>query len=32
MDEMRSSNQIPMDEMHSLNLVNVFASISLDQV
>ena len=32
MDEMRSSNLVLMDEMHSLNLVNVFASMSLDHV
>ena len=32
MDEMCSSNRVPMDEMHFSNLVNVFASMSLDQV
>ena len=32
MDEVRSSNQVPMDEMDSSNPVNVFGSMSLDQV
>ncbi|KAL6328756.1 hypothetical protein AAG906_003773 [Vitis piasezkii] len=32
MDEVRSSNQVPMDEMDSSNPVNVFGSMSSDQV
>ncbi|KAL6349669.1 hypothetical protein AAG906_041076 [Vitis piasezkii] len=32
MDELRSSNQVPMDEMNSSNPVNVFGSMSSDQV
>nr|CAN71180.1 hypothetical protein VITISV_008567 [Vitis vinifera] len=32
MDEVRSSNQVPMDEMNSSNRVNVFGSMSSDQV
>ena len=32
MDEVRSSNQVPMDEMNSSNPVNVFGSMSSDQV
>ncbi|KAL6313987.1 hypothetical protein AAG906_011719 [Vitis piasezkii] len=31
MDEVRSSNQVPMDEMDSSNPVNVFGSMSSDQ-
>ena len=32
MDEVRSSNQVPMDEMNSSNPVNVLRSMSSDQV
>ncbi|KAJ9705343.1 hypothetical protein PVL29_003402 [Vitis rotundifolia] len=32
MDEVRSSNQVPMDEMNSSNPVNVFGSMSSDQI
>ncbi|KAJ9703077.1 hypothetical protein PVL29_004728 [Vitis rotundifolia] len=32
MDEVRSSNQVPMDEMNSLNPMNVFESMSSDQM
>ena len=31
-DEVRSSNQVPMDEMNSSNPMNVFKSMSSDQV
>ncbi|KAL6326017.1 hypothetical protein AAG906_038509 [Vitis piasezkii] len=31
MDEVCSSNQVPMDEMNSSNLVNIFGSMSSDQ-